>query len=740
MDDNPFAKFVESDNPFSQFSDVTPAQNGQPAKVTVRPQKPDVGRGTALGRGLAQGATFGFSDELLGAYVASGIPEMLKKMNEKDRSMAVKFLAGAIEKPAKIAAPSIGALRLGYEQLSGQNDQNLSGLITGEQPKGEATARYEEMRDAEREANKTAQEQYPGTYLTGQVAGGIASTAALPGAAATLPGRMAVGALTGAGVGGLTGFGEGEGLSDSAVRGAAGAAVGGVVGTVAPPIVEGAIRGGRQLLTPMVNAVRGAINPEAEASRRVVTAIGRDIQSDPNAVTRLTPAEFAASAQNGGPAVVMDLGGNLTRRLADSAAITSPEGGTALNQTINNRFEGQSNRITTWLQNTFNFPNAHAQQAAIENVARTTNQAAYSRAMRDGAGGVWDAELQRLAGAPAIQQASHEAIPSLANRGITEGFRAPRQNPLSFDPETGLAALSTLPNGNRTVPDLRFWDQVKKNLDGMITKAEGYGNTAKVAELTGLKNELVNNLDRLVPSYAQARAGAAHFFGAENALEAGQNFVTAKLGNREARDALARMTPQERQLFQDGFVSRYIETLNAVGDRRSVLNKIAESPEAREKLQMVLGQQRSAELEAGLRVEGIMDLARGAVQGNSWTARRLYDLGLAGGAGLSGVGGYNMDPREIAAGAVLAAISTGGKKIDQRVALRVAQLLTSNNPQQLQLGITLVGRNERMLENLRGVDRRIAAAGSQQTPNMAPAMQGAVPSRAQDEQQQAPRI
>jgi hypothetical protein len=36
----------------------------------------------------------------------------------------------------------------------------------------------------------------------------------------------------------------------------------------------------------------------------------------------------------------------------------------------------------------------------------------------------------------------------------------------------------------------------------------------------------------------------------------------------EARRALAQMTPQERQLFQDGFVSRFIETLNQVGDRR----------------------------------------------------------------------------------------------------------------------------------------------------------------------------
>ncbi|MCK1465776.1 hypothetical protein IVB34_47710 [Bradyrhizobium sp. 2] len=97
------------------------------------------------------------------------------------------------------------------------------------------------------------------------------------------------------------------------------------------------------------------------------------------------------------------------------------------------------------------------------------------------------------------------------------------------------------------------------------------------------------------------------------------------------------MTPQERQLFQDGFVSRFVETLNQVGDRRNILNQIASSPAAREKLNVALGPQRAAELEAGLRVEGIMDLARNAVQGNSTTARQLAELGLAGGAyGLTG--------------------------------------------------------------------------------------------------------
>jgi hypothetical protein len=573
---------------------------------------------------------------------------------------------------------------------------------------------YDENVKAERAKNDQI---HPAISIPGEVAG--AMMVPIPGgAAASMGARMARGAGIGAAFGAVQGAGSGTDMTDRASRAAVGGVAGAALGGVAPPIVEGLIQGGTALARPVVNAVRGTINPEGEASRRVFTAMQRDAQADPNAVSRLTPQEFVASSQNGGPATIMDMGGDLTRRVADSAAITSPEGGTAINQAINNRFEGQAGRITDWLHNTFNFPNAQAQQAAIENVSRTVNRQAYDLAMRHGAGGVWDTELQRLAGAPAIQQAAEGAVPSLANRGIAEGFRAPRQNPLSFDPETGLASLSKLSDGSQRVPDLRFWDQVKRNLDGMIGTANRAGDNARVSELTGLKNELVSNLDRLVPSYARARAGAAHFFGAENALEAGQNFVTAKLSNQEARAALGRMTPQERQLFQDGFVSRFIDNLGETADRRSVLNKIAESPAARERLNMVLGQQRSAELETHLRVEGIMDLARGAVQGNSWTAKRLYDLGLAGGAGLGAHGGYNMDPKEMTYGAVLAAIASGGKHIDQRVAQRVAQLLVSNDPRMLQLGITIASRNSRILDNLRGVDRRIAGAAGEGVPKI----------------------
>lgn len=666
-----------------------------------KPKADTVSQPRAALEGALSGVSANFNDEIYGASKASGLPEIL----------------GGFRAP-------VGAARLAYEKFT--------------EP-GEATTAYDKAVAEKRALQKAAQEQHPGTYLTGQVGGALALPMGGALNAATLPARIGRGAAVGAGYGGLSGVGEGEGVSDSLTKGAIGTVAGAGIGAIAPPLVEGAIQGATAAARPLTNALRGAWNPENEAARRITTAIQRDIKADPTAETRLTPQEFISSSQQGTPVAIVDLGGGLTRRLADSAAITSPEGETILKSTVSNRFEGQSPRIVSWLRDTFNYPNAPAQQEAITKTAAAINTPAYSRAMREGAGGVWDKELQRLAGAPAIQEAANSAVPSLANRGITEGFSAPRRNPLVFDRETGIATLKKTPNGNEIVPDLRFWDQTKRNLDGMIAKAERYGDKSKVQELTAVKSELTRKLDELVPSYKQARSGAAHFFGAENALEAGEKFVGSKVGNYEARTALAKMSPVEKQLFQDGYVSKLITTLGEGADRRSALNQIAQSPAARERLQIALGPQRAKELEGLLRVEGIMDMARTAINGNSWTAKRLYDLGLAGGAGLGAHGTYNMDPKEMTFGAILGAISSGGKHIDQRVAMNVAKMLASNDPSVLSRGIKAMAKNNNFLNAIRSTDRNISQAAIQHQPLTAQrlgTMQGTVPAGAEENQQQ----
>lgn len=678
--------------------------------------------------GAESGMSAGFSDEIAGARAASGVPRAIESSAPGSFGKVLRVGAESLPMAAPLEA-AYGAARYGYETLTGQP--------------GQATADYTTARDEKRAEQHAAEEQYPKTYMAGEIGGALALPVSRGVQAATLPVRAARAAASGAGVGALTGVGQSEGgVADALTRAVVGGVAGGGLGAAGVPVAE-AIAQVAQRAAPYIAPViaratapiRAAFRPRDEAARQVVTGLRRDAASDPNALSRLTPAEFAQSVQEGGPAAIVDTGGNLTRRLADVAAITSPEAATTLRGLIDPRFEQQSPRLAGWLRESFNYPDAAAQQEAIDTAARAANRPAYARAQAEAArlhpAGLWDETFEQLSQDPTVQAAIRAANvtsrSAAARQGVTQSRPiTPIRNPFIMDANGRMVLRADDPQAR---PTLAFWDEVKKNLD----------RTGSF-EARSMARTLREHIDSMVPSYQAARAGAAHFFGAENALEAGQNFVGAsgRYGLPAARRALAQMSPQERQLFQDGYVSRLVEKIEATGDRRSVLNQISQSPAAREEIRMALGPQRADQLEARLRVEGIIDLVRGAVQGNSWTARRLYDLGLAGGAGLGLEGGIHQDPRDLAIGGIVAALSSGGKRINANVMRHVAELLVSNDPGQLARGVRIVAGNNRLLDALRATDQRLANISGEQSANL-PAIQAGGVSAAQGNQQQVPR-
>jgi hypothetical protein len=565
---------------------------------------------------------------------------------------------------------------------------------------------------------------HPTLNTAAQLGGGVVSTAATGGTALgarllgltarTLPGQIAAGAASGAVIN----------ATDAAVRGndpVAAGGIGGLVGGAVPPVARlaGAIA------QPLVNTVRGMINPAEEALRRVGTGLDRDIASG-NA--GLTPQEFSSAQQAGTPVNLMDVGGETTRALARSAANTSPEGRAVLNRAIDDRFESQSQRLSDWLDSTFHYPNAAAQQEALEQAAIQTNSANYRRAMQDGSGGLWSPGLERLAGSDAVTAAMQKAAAAAKDESIISGYGA--MNPRITFTADGRIQFNRGPNGVPTYPDLQFWDLTRRQLSDAATQAESRGQATEARRLGIFAQNLNTELDRMVPSYAQARAGAASFFGANNALEAGRAYAApgSKFDNAGTRQALAQMSPNERQLFQDGFVDQFSKQIRALPDRRNVAGAVANSPLAREQMSIALGPQRAAELEAKLHVEAVMDAARGAVQGNSTTVRQLTELGLAGAGGSILSGSNPLDPTSMLNAALIYGAMKGGRAglgaIDQRVSTQVAQLLTSNNPAHIAMGMKMIGRRPGILDALRnssvalarsvGVQLQPAAQASQQ--------------------------
>lgn len=613
----------------------------------------------------------------------------------------VPILGGALN---QIEAATNAALAPAIDPLLPDSFEKLPEKTFGERK--EHALRIQQGKD------KSFNEAHPIADAVAEIGGGVAATGAAAATqtgakllgltAKTLPGLMARGGVSNAAIS----------AADAGIRGddpLSAAAVGGGVGAAAPGV-------GRlinaKVIEPVRNMVRGLRDPEGEAARRVAGSIDKDIK---NQNRGLTLQEMTDASAQGQPAALIDAGGETTRALARSAANTATEGRATLNRLIDDRFESQAPRLSEWLQKSFNYPDAEGQAEAIEKIGKTVNRAAYAKAHAQPASkAMWDEGFEQMMQAPVVQEAARLATTTGANRSAMQGF-TPVRKPFEFHDTNSLTPRYTQRvdgEGRKVLPNLEFWDNVKRNLDDKISSLTRAGEKSAARDAQDLKSALVNHLDDLVPQYANARAGAAKFFGAQDAIEAGQNFVGAsqKFGIPATRKQLASMSPIERQLFQDGYVSRLVQTVEKTGDRRSVLNKIANSTAAREEMEVALGPQRAREVEARLRVEGLMDLARPAVQGNSTTARQLVELGLAGGVG--GYEGYQGDPQAVLKAALVYGAARGHRVIDERVAKEVAKLLTSSDVGKLQKGIALIGRNKNMLGAIRDADAAIASIGA----------------------------
>ena len=667
------------------FDDLIPQQpqeqtEGRP-NVTIRPTpQQTVSAGSALAGGVAQGVSLNFYDELRGLMEAGGL-------DPKDPASLTTLLQGA------------------YKYWSGDP---------------EATQRYDAATGRERQVLQQAQEQQPVASIAGNVLGAVALPIGGALQAATLPGRIGRGAAVGAGAGAAYGAGEGSGLEDRASRAAVGGALGAGVGAVAPVALKSVELAGQGIAAaarPITTSIRGMRDPEAEAARRVVTGLRRDAAAGD---AGLSPAEFAAARASGTPVAMVDAGGSTTRALARSSANTSPEARGALERLTSDRFETQGSRAVDFVTNLVRTPaNAGVTRDALEDAARKFRKPFYDRAYRDGSGGIWDNELKSMMdNAPVMQTAAKEAIASIQNKVAS-----------------GRAMSPVSPSGS---PTLEFWDQVKRSLDSKYNVLKRAGDTEGMADVQALRSRLIGKLDTAVPSYATARGLAAEFFKASNALEAGEKFLTSgKI--HDVRKLWSKMHREERDLFAEGFVSAFVDKISKVGDRRTILNQIQQSADARERFNIALGPQKAKELEAFLRVENIMDRMRGAL-GNSSTARQLVEAGLAGGAAT----GYTGD---LQSGASVAgmwfALRQGGKilnqRVDQNVARRVGEMLASDDPKVLQKGLKVVSGSPVLMKLLRAADDQAAKIGGQEVPSGSVSLQSMGTGRADEEQPGVPR-
>jgi hypothetical protein len=688
---------------------LLPKAEGEDYQPAGPPQEA-IGAIPAAAVGAVQGASLNFGDETAGVLAAAGQPVQ----------------AGPLTIPATALK---GISRLGYEALTS---------------KGEATAAFEAARDRWRATVERAQTQRPYSYGGGQIAGSLAlpiGVAAAPVRAAPAAGgvireglrrfgtRMVRGGITGATVGGVSGVGEGEDLADRAVKGAVGTAVGGVVGAVAPVATDVVAVPARAAWRTIANASRGLRSPATEAERRIAGAVEgaqereatrRAAGAEPNT---LTPQEFAEAQARGQPVAVIDIAGRGGKRMAKGVRTTpgAEEGTEALEGLVEGRFRSQAERTARFIDGLTSGRNVTTFDRLMER-ARSANAPAYRRAyneadalVRQSRDAFWTPELRRLSSSPDINEAMAGVGRKEGNRTIIEGFQSPRRNPFVQRPDSPRMGIREFDTGSTRVPDLHVWDSVQRVLRGKQGEAVRAGNSERARELTLLRERLNTELDRIVPSFRDARGTAFHGFRAEDAYEAGMNYVTRIANPREAEAlsrTIARMGQTDRLLFMHGFATSLIGRVREARDGVDVVNRIYESPAARERVVEALGAQRAREMEAFLRVETVMNQSRRAVTGNSDTAEKMLAAGVAGSLTYGAATG-NWDITTLMAGAGAA----GGRRIAQRsgaqMADRIGEMLASNNPNVYRAGIALLARSDDALNNLR---RGMAALGSKAAP------------------------
>lgn len=661
-----------------------------------------VGALDAFLTGLKSGASANFSDEIAGAYAAGKtmLPDNFDPISirEEGQDSGVSPL-GIILSAATAAA---GAGRLGYEALT--------------QP-GAGTAAYQQGRDAERQNQKLAEQQHPIANIAGNVGGALMLPVGGALRAATLPGRIGAGAAIGGAYGAAYGAGEGTGFQDRANRAGAGALIGASGGAVAPAILAGAGKAAGAIsgtvgsvLGHPIQTLRAGANSEAEAARRVGTNIIADMKSGRPG---MSASDLASAHANGQPTAVVDVGGENTRALARSAANTSPAARSALENMAGERFADQSKRVSEFVKGLVpTAGNATRTQEAIDVAERAANEGGYKRAYAAGNRNLNSAELERLQKSDDVAAAMKDAETKGKSRAVADKMP-------SYDPSK---------------KNLQYWDYTYRSLRDSASAAYRAGKGDEGNYLKTIANQMRDELDKMVPEYGKARGVASEFFHAENALEAGQKFVGMRGPIEEARIAHAKMTPAQKGLFAEGFVSDLSDKIMKIADNRSVtIDRIFNSPDGKARIELALGKGKAEDLQYFLRRENMMDMARTAIKGNSTTARQLIETGIAGGIGAAAGGAADaaisgkMDAKSLMSAALLGGASMGHRAINFKVAQRVGEMLASSDPKVLLTAIKMAKTNPDAGRAIRGAEKileKLSGQGSGNSGVLLPAQMG----------------
>jgi hypothetical protein len=396
--------------------------------------------------------------------------------------------AGGMAGAAALGAGDTMSFGLGDELGAGlgATSEYLASFINGEKPRS-----YSEILGKIRDQEARAKETNPGSFLTGQIGGGLALGAGMAGGGLSMTanaigrgaslGRVAAtSALEGAGMGAAQGFGSGEGVDGRLQSGTVGLLAGGAMGGAMPLAAAGVQKVAGMAAAP----IAARVFPDRYAER----ALGETLRRSGMSADEVANALTAARADGQDMFNVADAMGNAGQRMLSTAARTPHNERQAVIEGLQGRQVGQGERLASYLAEGFDAPDTAAQRAARLTAERATTANANYGAARNSAGIV--DPTNAIAAADDFLSPGATRLMNPGNNIADDSIEAAVRK-----------ARGYLTDGNSVLTGFNASLRAKQELDGLIEGAR----PAAQRQLIPVRNALDNALEQASPEYAAAR-------------------------------------------------------------------------------------------------------------------------------------------------------------------------------------------------------------------------------------------
>lgn len=340
---------------------------------------------------------------------------------------------------------------------------------------------------------------------------------------------------------------------------------------------------------------------EDAIQRRADTKIIQALQRDKLTVQQVRDAMDAIRKSGYKPETIMEFGGEATKRLGEVVSMY-PAAGSVASKMVEERKAGQAERILTDFQNAFK-TNADA-VAVADNLIATRQKSAeplYKAAYAKDAV-ISGKELDDFMKLPKFQDAYKKA------QALAE-----------YD-DIKLPDLAETGN----VFNLQTADYVKRGLDDVLFVAKmptsGIGKT-ELSKLGDKRKDFIGFVDSIAPAeYQQARQIYSGTTSIIDAVEQGKNFFS--LDARELKKTYDALSPAEKDGFAVGAYDAIKGRIQSGGDGVDQVRRTFGSPEKRDQIRVLIGDDAFTTLESQLAREKAIRTTDVKLTGGSQTQPR----------------------------------------------------------------------------------------------------------------------